>query len=77
MTTTDKTRQKLMDSMHKTKASSTSAAPAKNESVTRKRAATAKAPNPSTPAKQATQAREDTPQASKDPYQGGRRVWPD
>ena len=77
MTTTDKTRQKLMDSMRKTKASSTSAAPAKKKRVTRKRVATTRESTSSTPAKQARHASEDSPQASTDPYQRGRRVWPD
>lgn len=77
MTTTDKTRQKLIDSMHKTKASSTSAAPVKKKRVTRKRTGTAGQSTSSTAAKQATHVNEDTPQTSTDPYQGGRRVWPD
>ncbi|MEN8206757.1 MAG: hypothetical protein ABFS24_12205 [Pseudomonadota bacterium] len=77
MTTTDKTRQKLMDSMHRTKASSTSAEPAQKKRVTRKRAGTARKPASSAPAKQATHINSGTPQTSTDPYQGGRRVWPD
>jgi hypothetical protein len=77
MTTTDKTRQKLMDSMNKTKDSSTSAAPVKKKRVTRKRVATTRESTSSTPAKQAKHVNQDTSQASTDPYQRGRRVWPD
>lgn len=86
MATADKTRQKLVDSMRKSK---TGAArkPATSKPAAGSRAATArKAPARRAPAKPAArQQRQSTAaamtavtwQASDDPYQSDGRIWPD
>ena len=73
MTSTDTTRQKLMNSMRKTKAAASDKASGTSKAVSVER--------PKVGAKEtASKARMPRPearQASADPYQGGRRVWPD
>jgi hypothetical protein len=62
MNTSDKTREKLVESMRKTKAGTAGKTPARSKSTGRTRAVkkpAAKAP------------------VGVDPYQRGRRVWPD
>lgn len=75
MTTSDKTRQKLVDSMRKTKAASGSesgdsskpAASVGPRAKSRKTGTKGKTKTSPTPSRQ----------GSADPYQAGRRVWPD
>lgn len=65
MTDTGKTEQKLIDSIRKTKAAAGAAS------------APAAAPEkPAAPAPKRAQAAAET-QVAADPYQSGRRVWPD
>ena len=73
MTTTDKTRQRLMASMRKTKkkAVSDQAAPA---AATRKRSTPTASPPAAKTARATTRGRQAAP---ADGYQSGRRVWPD
>ncbi len=84
MTTTDKTRQKLVDSMRKSRAASVNNPPAeskgtakKNKRVAKKRsrpgAVKSKAPQSRLPAGNGN----DRRLKPADPYQGGCRVWPD
>ncbi len=65
MTTTDKTGEQLVQSIRKTKATG----------ATRSRATTPATPPSS--AKAEPVAAETAPAAAADPYQHGRRVWPD
>lgn len=77
MTTTDKTRQTLVDSMRKTKGTATEEAPVKKKRVAKKKAATAKKTKAVSPAKEmAMNTEKQTPKGS-DPFQAGRRIWPD
>ncbi|MGB5301494.1 MAG: hypothetical protein WBN08_18980 [Thiogranum sp.] len=79
MSTTDKTRQQLVDSMRKTKAGaagktaagSNSPRPVKKTARTTKKAAATPAAKRS--AKTAAGSRPEM----RDPYRAGRRVWPD
>ncbi len=87
MTTSDKTGEKLVQSIRKTKASSGStspatatdkpaaAAPAKKAAVKKKVSAKASPRKPATPAKAAAKAKPT--KAAIDNYQSSRRVWPD
>jgi hypothetical protein len=79
MSSTDKTRQQLVDSMRKTKAAAASTNTAGNKAprpttraakTTKKAASTTKAKRS---AKVEVRSRPETP----DPYRVGRRVWPD
>jgi hypothetical protein len=79
MSNTDKTGEKLLQTIRDTKAAGT---PSGTARTTRKRTATRKAtPKPAAatrPQPAATTAAAPTPAASgADPYQAGRRVWPD
>ena len=89
MTNTDKTRQKLVDSMRKTKAETetetkteTDTSPPKTSAPqakkTRARRASTKPASdaPSVSAKPSTRSAKPA-QTPSDPYQGARRVWPD
>ena len=87
MTNTDKTRQKLVDSMRKTKAGTeaeaeTDTAPIKaaapKEKKTRARRTSTKSAGDagSITAKPSTTSAKPA-QTPSDPYQGARRVWPD
>jgi len=77
MSSTDKTRQKLMESMRKTKAGSasksdtTTTSESKASSAGQSKAAAKPAPAKRKPA------RKPVPKTGGDPYQAGRRVWPD
>jgi hypothetical protein len=74
MTTNDKTRDKLVDSMRKTRAGT-----APKPAVKKKRATTRRA-KPITEAVETRPSKPVVPEgrkSSKDSYQGGRRVWPD
>ncbi|MGD8498423.1 MAG: hypothetical protein PVG82_05925 [Chromatiales bacterium] len=79
MSDTDKTREKLLSSIRKTKAGATAktepapepAEPARPSTPAR-RSATSKAATTTSRAQRAPQRQE-----TQDPYQGGRRVWPD
>lgn len=83
MSSTDKTRQKLMASMRKTKAGSGSSA---SQAATGKKTATKSAPKTARKAA-ATPGKAGAGKTARDkakprpvvadPYQGGRRVWPD
>ena len=82
MSDTDKTREKLLSSIRKTKAGATAKTepapePAKpaQPSTPARRSATPKAASTKSRASRSQRApqRQDT----TDPYQGGRRVWPD
>jgi hypothetical protein len=91
MATADKTRQKLVDSMRKSKTGAArkpaTSKPATSKPAAGSRAATAKkAPARRAPAKPAArQQRQSTAaamtavtwQASDDPYQSDGRIWPD
>ena len=75
MSSKDKTREKLMGSMRKTKADAGIGTTSKSEPV-----ASQTAPEPAKPAPQKTTSRAPSspPQTvSSDGYQSGRRVWPD
>ena len=68
MTTSDKTGDKLVQSIRKTKAGASPATPKPRTTTTRKKAPARAAAKPRTTAKAKT---------TTDPYQSGRRVWPD
>ena len=71
MSTNDKTGERLVDSMRKTKAAASGDAPAaKPKTATRKKSA-------GSTRSRAKKAQESQSEASRDPYQAGRRVWPD
>ena len=79
MSTTDKTGEKLLQTIRDTKAAG---APTGNSTTTRKKTATRKVtPKPATETRARpalTPAAQPTPGApGTDPYQAGRRVWPD
>jgi len=93
MTNTDKTRQKLVDSMRKTKAETEAGTETKTSSTKASTPKAASAPTTKktrarrvstkstadagsvTPKPSATSTKPE--QIRSDPYQGGRRVWPD
>ncbi len=80
MSDNDKTRQKLVDSMRRTKVSATKKAAPKASVETKKAPATKptpaakKAPVKKAPAKAAAKV---TSKVAVDPYQSVRRIWPD
>ena len=69
MTTQDKTGQKLVDSIRKTKAGATATPSQPEKPATKPKAPARRRPAPK------TQRSEDN--ANRDPYQSGARVWPD
>lgn len=69
MTTQDKTGQKLVDSIRKTKAGAAAAPAQAQETATKPKASVRRKPA----AKPKPAARKE----SRDPYQSGGRVWPD
>jgi hypothetical protein len=77
MASTEKTRQQLVESMRKTKAAPQNNPPAKKKRVTAKRARTARTAKPDSPETPRIRERYERRMAVTDPYQGGRRVWPD
>jgi phage protein D len=92
MTTADKTRQKLVDSMRKSKSGATgkpaASKPAASKAATGSRATPAKkTPARRAPARKAAQPQRPpaaaaamtavTWQSSTDPYQSDGRIWPD
>jgi hypothetical protein len=84
MTTTDKTRQKLVDSMRKSRAASVNNPPVeKKGTVKKKKRVTKKRSRPDSVKSKAPQSRllagngSDRRLKTTDPYQGGCRVWPD
>jgi len=84
MTTTDKTRQKLVDSMRKTRAASVASPPVKNKGTIKKNTRTTKKRSrPDSESNMASQARSPARNSGgrtsmmSDTYQYGRRVWPD
>jgi hypothetical protein len=82
MTTADKTKQKLLDSMRKSK-SGTARKPAAGtrakttQKTTARRAPAKKAAAPKRPAPAETSMPAVTRQVSDDPYQSHGRIWPD
>lgn len=82
MATADKTRQKLVDSMRKSKTSAASKpAGASRATTARKKAPARRAPaKPAAPQQRQSTAAAMTAvtwQASDDPYQSDGRIWPD
>ena len=91
MSNTDKTRQKLVNSMRKSKDAAVNApAPRKGSAKTGSSAKTRAKPKKTAPAAPATGSKQDRPVAAKaatatgrarqagaDPYQSRGRVWPD
>lgn len=79
MTAKDKTRQKLVDSMRKTKgtASDKPTPSAKQTSATNTDSQSKPSRQPSPPAKQAQRIPASNQQHGTDPYQSGGRIWPD
>lgn len=73
MSETDKTGEKLVASMRKTKAGTAQAAGGEQKSGTRSR--TNKPAAKKTPARKARSSA--GAKARTDPYQSGRRIWPD
>jgi hypothetical protein len=79
MSSTDKTRQQLVDSMRKTKAATAGRKAAGNETprpAARAAKATKKAASTTTGKRSADVEVESRPE-TRDPYRAGRRVWPD
>ncbi len=75
MTTADKTGDKLVQSIRKTKAGASATAPKpRAPAATRNKAPTSKAPASAAAKPRATR---KTVSATTDPYQSGQRVWPD
>lgn len=74
MTTADKTGDKLVQSIRKTKAGAAATASKPSAPTTRKKAQTRKA---STKAAAKPPVKRKTASAATDPYQAGQRVWPD
>ncbi len=70
MTTSDKTADKLVQSIRKTKAGASPAAPKTRTTTTRKKAPAAKS-------RSSTRTTASAKTTTVDPYQSGRRVWPD
>ena len=70
MTTSDKTADKLVQSIRKTKAGTPAVAPKTRATTTRKKAPAAKRRSANTSTTKTTT-------TAGDPYQSGRRVWPD
>ena len=79
MTTTDKTRQQLVDSMRKTKtaAASKTAGRSKAPRPANRTAKSAKKTAASTAVKRSAKVEEQSGPGTRDSYQAGRRVWPD
>ena len=80
MSSTDKTRQKLMDSMRKTKAGSASKSDTpttKSDTKTSSNAGQTKPAAKPAAARRKPAARQQVRKGGGDPYQVGRRVWPD
>jgi hypothetical protein len=80
MSSTDKTRQKLMESMRKTKAGSASKSDTTTTKSDTKASSSASQSKPAAKpaaAKRKPAARKPAPKSGGDPYQAGRRVWPD
>ena len=82
MSSNDKTRQKLVDTMRRTKVSATKKAAPKAKVAAEAKQEPTKKPAPAAkraPAKKAPQkatAKVASP-ATADPYQSGHRIWPD
>jgi len=83
MTTADKTKQKLLDSMRKSKSGAARKPAAADtramttQKATARRAPAKKAAAPKRPAPAETVMPAITRQTSEDPYQSQGRVWPD
>ena len=82
MSTTDKTRQQLMDSMRKTKAAAAATKPTvkkKTSQPVRRKAQPKRASNvaATSTGKQPANAMGDSRSVNPDAYQAGRKVWPD
>ena len=83
MATTDKTRQTLVDSMRKTKESTAETAPvkkkapAKKKTAAKKKTTAAAKTKPTSPAKKMAMDTKKETKKSSDPFQSGRRIWPD
>ena len=71
MTTNDKTRQKLVESMRKTKL------PATKKSTATASMSTKNASDSNSPKKNATKASKKTAVKDNDPYRSRGRIWPD
>ena len=78
----DKTREKLLNTMRKTKADAAEVpakpaaakkAPAKKKAAKKPKAA----PKAKAASKPRAKAKKKSAQAATDPYQGARRIWPD
>ena len=81
MSSNDKTRQKLVDSMRRTKVSATKKAAPKakveaNKTPATKPSSAAKS-EPVQKAQPTTAAKKVTSTVVADPYQSGQRIWPD
>ena len=80
MATTDKTRQTLVDSMRKTKGTTTETAPvkkktaAKKKPAAKKKTAAATKAQPTSPAKEMAMNTTTKTKKSSDPFQSGRRI---
>jgi hypothetical protein len=82
MTTADKTKQKLLDSMRKSKSGAARKPAAGTRAKTTRKAAARRAPAkkaaaPKRPASAETFMPAITRQISEDPYQSHGRIWPD
>jgi len=81
MSTADKTKQKLLDSMRKSKSGAARKPAAGTRAKTTKKATTRRAPAKKAAAKRPARATASMPavtcQASDDPYQSHGRIWPD
>lgn len=80
MTSKDKTRNKLVASLRKTRETvddDSSAAKPAGTATTEKPAASSKAAAPDAAPKPARTIRSSSSLANQDPFQSGRRVWPD
>ena len=79
MSTTDKTRQQLVDSMRKTKAGAAgkTAAGSNSPRPVKKTAGTTKKPAATPAAKRSAKTEAGSRPEMRDPYRAGRRVWPD
>jgi len=74
MSTKDKTRQKLVDSMRRTKASAQEKSGTDTETTVTKNTPV---PETKTPVRQPAESRTTQKQVQTDPYQSARRIWPD
>jgi hypothetical protein len=81
MSTADKTKQQLLDSMRKSKSGAARKPAAGTRAKTTKKATTRRAPAKKAAAKRPARAAASMPavtwQASDDPYQSHGRIWPD